>query len=93
MDIFPKKTQKGPKLHENVPNITNYQRNSNQNHNEIPLVCGMQKNQTHKNRKQIGVHQRQRLGEMLQGSHNIQTSHYKINKSWGCTVQNGYRNE
>lgn len=31
----------------------------------------------------------QRVGEMSKGGQKVQTSGYKISKSWGCTVQHG----
>ena len=29
------------------------------------------------------------IGEMGKGGQNMQTSSYKVNKSWGCHVQQG----
>ena len=37
MNISPKKTTDGQNAHEKMFNITNYQRNANQNYNEILL--------------------------------------------------------
>ena len=44
---------------------------------------------THRNREQIGSHQRQgaRSRGIGEGGQKVQTSNYKINKFWGCNVQ------
>ena len=47
------------------------------------------KNQACRYREQIGGCHRQGMGvsEMVEGSQKIQTSSYKISKSWGCNTQ------
>ena len=35
VDISPKKTHRGPKAHDKMLNITNYQRNTNHNYSEV----------------------------------------------------------
>ena len=40
MDISPKKTYRWPKAHEKILSITNYQRNANQNYNEVSPHTG-----------------------------------------------------
>ena len=47
------------------------------------------KNETHRNRDQIGSCQRQglRVGEMGEGGQKVQTPSYKISKFWGFNVK------
>ena len=48
------------------------------------------KNQAHKYREQIGGWGGVAVvGKMGEGGQKVQTSSYKINKSWGCNVQHG----
>ena len=47
------------------------------------------KNQTHRNREQIGGCQRQGVAEMGEASQKVQIPSYKINKFWGCNAQHG----
>ena len=53
----------------------------------ISIICGMKKKKAHRYKEQIGGSQRLGLGEMGEGGQNIQTSSYKIIKSWGCKIQ------
>lgn len=51
-----------------------------------------QGSQAHRFREQIGNCQRRdwwKVREMDEGSHKVQISSYKINRSWGCNVQKG----
>ena len=47
--------------------------------------------QAHRYKEQTGVYRKQGMGggQMGEGTQKIQTSSYKINKSWGCNVEHG----
>ena len=57
----------------------------------ISLICGIQENQTQRNREQIGscwggVGEDVEMGE---GGQRIQIFSYKRNKFWECNIQHG----
>ena len=58
----------------------------------ISFTHGIKKKQAHQYRKQISSCWRWivGVGKMGEGGQKVQTSWYKINKTWGCNVQHGH---
>ena len=55
----------------------------------ISLISGRKKKKDHRYREQFGGCQKRGMGvlKMGEGGQNVQTSTYKINKSWRCNIQ------